>query len=348
MRSMKLRVGLVGAGAISVESHLPILKKHKDIEITGICDPQIALAKEAASKFGVKNTFSDLSEMLLKEKPDAVDICAPPNTHLSLSIQALEAGCHVLVEKPMAANVQEVDKMVDAAKRYNAKLCVVHQNLFNPVVIKAKHLIESGEVGELLNVTAMTLERNDGELCSNQNHWCHKLTGGIFYEILPHPIYLLQSFLGDMEPVSVLGKKLGDKEWLKNDEVRVTINGRKGLGNVIASCNSFLHGDYLYILGTKLALEINLWGRVLIKHKPHSTSALGVGKGNMYLSAQLLNVVGSTFSTAFSAVRGKASAHHEFITAFIDSILKNTDTPTTGKEGRETAQILQKICEQLI
>lgn len=344
---MKLRVGVVGVGNIAVESHLPVFKNLKNVEVAAICDQRISAAKEVASRFEINNVFGDLADMLSKEKLDVVDVCTPPHTHASLSIQAMEAGCHVLVEKPMATSVQEADKMIDSSEKHNVKLCVVHQNLCNSVVMKAKHLVETGVVGDLLNVCVQTFERKDSEMCLNENHWCHTLPGGIFYEILPHPVYLLQSFLKDVTPVHVVSKKLGDVKWIKTDELRVLVEAENGLGSIVASCNSPIHGDTLEILGSKIALRADLWGRTLLSFRPRTQSSLSVGMSNLHLSLQLFKVLGSTASTFLKTFRGKVSAHYSFISRFIESICSDSEPPATGKDGRETVKTLGTICKQI-
>jgi len=346
---MKLRVGLVGVGAIAVESHLPVFRNLKNVELAAICDQRIQAAEKAASQFGVNSIFGDLANMLSKEKLDVLDICTPPQTHASLSIQAMEAGCHVLVEKPMATSVYEADKMIEYSKKHNVKLCVVHQNLCNPVVMKAKYLVESGAMGDLLNVDVRTFERKESEMCTNRNHWCHRLEpGGIFQEILSHPIYLIQSFLKNMRLVHILSRKRGDFEWMKNDELRVLVESDNGLGSIAASCNSLIHGDALEILGSKMALRADLWGRTLITFHPRSDqSAFSVGRSNLDLSLQLFKVVGSTVSSAIKVFRGEVSAHYAFISRFIDSVLEDSEPPTTGQDGRDTVKALEEICKEL-
>jgi len=347
---MKLKIGIVGGGRIAVESHLPVLKNLKNVDVVGICDQRVGVAREVASQFNVKAVFADLTEMLMTEKLDVVDICTPPHTHTSLAIQAMESGCHVLVEKPMATSLKNADKMIDSMKKHDIKLCVVHQNLCNPVVKKAKRLVETGVVGDLLNVNVRTFERKNSEMCLNENHWCHKLPGGIFYEILPHPIYLLQSFLKDIHPGHVVSAKFGSVEWMANDEVRVLVEAENGLGSIVASCNSLIGGDTLDILGTKMGLQVDLWGRTLITHKPRSqSSALSVGKSNLHLSLQLFQILGTTAFTMLKALRGtvRVSAHYTFISEFINSIRNNTKPPATAADGRETVKILETICKQL-
>jgi len=190
-----LKIGVVGGGHIVKHRHIPIFKKMKDVKVSAICDKQESIARSVAEQFGIKHYYTNLSNMLKEEEFDVVDICTPPQTHVSLTIEAMEAGCHVLIEKPMALNVKEVDEMFRVSKRENVKLCVVHQNLFNPAVQKAKHLVDAGVVGDLISVDVGTFVRRDNYMCLNSKHWCHTLPGGIFFEILPHPVYLLQAFL---------------------------------------------------------------------------------------------------------------------------------------------------------
>ena len=346
---MKVRVGLVGVGYITRELHLPVLKNLSDVEVTAICDRNASAANEVGSRFKIKNIFYDVADMLKKEKLDLVDICTPPKTHSSLSMQAMEAGCHVLVEKPMATSVKEANKMVDLSKKRDVKLCVVHQNLYNPAVVRARRLVEEGAIGELLNVNVRTFESKEGEMCLNKNHWCHTLLGGIFYEILPHPIYLLQSFLEEAKPVHVSAKKLGEIEYMKKDELMVSVEAKNGLGSIGLSCNSLVHGDVFDILGTKKALRADLWGRTVITYKPHTKSSSSVGMSNLHLGLQLFKVIGSTASTALKMVRGvvRARAHYDFISTLIDSICNNTNAPTTAEDGLETVKFLDSVCEQI-
>ena len=346
---MGLRIGLVGTGQIAIESHLPVLKSLRNIEVVAVCDQRVSLAKDVASRFGVKDVFNDVKDMLDQGKLDVVDICTPPHTHASLSILAMEAGCHVLVEKPMAISVREADTMLEASRKNGVVLSVIHQNLYNPVVVQAKRMVNSGVLGELLNVEVQTLERKDSELCQNENHWCHKLPGGIFFEILPHPVYLLKLFLTDLRPVHVLGKKLGNASWMPIDELSVLVDSSDAVGTIVASCNSMIHGDTLAILGTKMALKADLWGRTMILQKPRGLSAFSVGTGNLNLSLQLLKVLGSTASIMMRTLKGRVtvSAHYAIISEFVNSIINNSPPPTTGEQGRETVRILEDISMQL-
>lgn len=97
-----LRVGLVGCGEIA-DVHIPAILKLEHVELVAVCDLDEDLARKVARRYSVGSYYTDLSELLLKGQLDLVDITTPPRTHLALSIKAMEAGCHVLVEKPRLA-----------------------------------------------------------------------------------------------------------------------------------------------------------------------------------------------------------------------------------------------------
>jgi len=343
-----LKIGVVGGGHIVKHRHIPVFKKIKDVEVYAICDKQESTAQGVAEQFGIKHNYTSLSEML-KEELDIVDICTPPHTHVSLAIEAMEAGCHVLVEKPLAMTVKDVDEMSKVSKREHVKLCVVHQNLFNPAFQKAKRLVEEGVIGDLISVDVGTFVQRDNYMCVNGKHWCHTLPGGIFFEILPHPVYLLQVFLKNPKPAHVLTRKLSDFSWMKADEARILLDADNGVGLIVASCNSPFHGDALNILGTKMGLQVDLWGRYVIKYKPRTEDPVSVGKSNLSLAFQFLGLLGTTASNAFTMGLGgeKVSAHYGFLRAFVDAVQGKGRLPVSEEEARENVSIVEKICRMI-
>jgi len=343
-----VKIGVVGGGHIATHRHIPIFKKIKDCEVFAVCDSEESVARNVASRFGIKNHYTSLSDML-RASPDVIDITTPPQTHFSLAIEAMEAGCHLLVEKPLAMTYKEVDEMFRISKRYNVKLCVVHQNLFNPAVQEAVRLVKNGSVGDLISVDAGTLVRRDNYMCTNGNHWCHKLPGGIFFEVLPHPVYLLQIFLKDIEPAYTLTKKLSSYDWMKADELRVLCNAKNGVGSVLSSCNSPFHGDTLTVFGTKMCVQVDLWGRTVIKYKTRTQDPVSVGKSNLSLASQFLGILGTTVSNSLTAVSGgeKVSAHYGFLYEFVKAIKTDGKLPATEEEAKENVRIVDEICRMI-
>lgn len=343
-----LKIGVVGVGHIVRHRHIPIFKKIDNVEVFAICDKIESVAKEAARDFGVKNYFTNLSDML-KADVDVVDVCTPPATHFSLAIEAMEAGCHVLAEKPLGMTVKEVDEMYKVAKKNSVHLCVVHQNLYNPAFKKAFNMIREGVIGEVLGVDVGTFVRRDNYMCLNKEHWCHKLPGGIFFEILPHPVYLLQAFLRNIEPVGVLAEHFSDYSWMKADELKVLVTSRNGVGSIVASCNSPFHGDSLYVFGSKMCLQVDLWGRYVIKYKLRTEEPRSVGKNNLSLASQFLSLIGATVSNSITAVFGgeKVSAHYGFLKAFVKAIENERELPVSEEDAKENVRVVEAICRQI-
>ncbi len=147
---MKLRYGVIGAGVVA-PLHLDAIAALDDVELLGISalDHEAALA--LAQRAGCA-TFSDHRDLLALE-PDVVAVCTPHPSHPALAIAALEAGAHVLVEKPLAVEVRDADAMIDAATRADRLLGVCFQQRFRPVVAGARELIENGRLGELARVS---------------------------------------------------------------------------------------------------------------------------------------------------------------------------------------------------
>jgi UDP-N-acetyl-2-amino-2-deoxyglucuronate dehydrogenase len=147
---MKLRYGVIGAGVVA-PLHLQAIAALDDVELIGISSLDRKLAAARAQEIGCPS-FGDHRELLALE-PDVVVICTPHPSHPALAIEALEAGAHALVEKPLAVQVRDADAMIDAADRAGRLLGVCFQQRFRPVIAAARGLITSGRLGELVRVS---------------------------------------------------------------------------------------------------------------------------------------------------------------------------------------------------
>lgn len=144
------KVGIVGCGSIAVHRHLPEYHANKHAEIAGIFDPNKDRAQAMADQYGAR-AYTTVEE-LLESDVDIISVCAPNVHHASISIAALDAGKHVLCEKPMAASVEEAEAMIDAEKRSGKTLMIAHNQRFVPSHVKARELIKNGEIGAVYSV----------------------------------------------------------------------------------------------------------------------------------------------------------------------------------------------------
>ncbi len=151
-----VKVGIIGCGAIAEHLHAPDYAAAPEAEITAFCDLSKAKAERLAARHapGAK-IYSDYKAMLKDGVVDAVSVCLPNVLHGPVTIAAAKAGCHVLVEKPMATSLDEAKAMIAAAKKAGVLLMVNQSQRRFPSHRKAKEVLESGIMGKILHVTAM-------------------------------------------------------------------------------------------------------------------------------------------------------------------------------------------------
>lgn len=148
----RLRVGIVGGGAITQVAHLPILKKLKSIEVAAICDIDLPKARALADRFGVKDAFDDIEELLRYETLDAVVICSPNHLHESHILAALSADHHVLVEKPLTMTATSAQRIIRATEKRNRVVMVGLNHRYRPDVQIVRSFVQSGELGKVESV----------------------------------------------------------------------------------------------------------------------------------------------------------------------------------------------------
>lgn len=145
---MTLKVAVIGCGSIAQNRHLPEYAANPDVTITAVCDMVDERVEAMASAHGAV-AYTDYETLLQNESVDMVSVCLPNALHASVSIAALDAGCHVLCEKPMATSSEEAQAMIDAARKNGKKLMIGHNQRFVASHQKAKALLENGELGKI-------------------------------------------------------------------------------------------------------------------------------------------------------------------------------------------------------
>lgn len=348
MPNTKFKGAIIGCGAVANHAHLPSWKKVKDVEIVAVCDPNEEAAITTARRWGIPSVYNDFPGMLNDEKLDFIDICTPQQTHYQYAIEAMEAGLHVLVEKPMALNLTQAEEMITVSNNKNRKLCVVHNRLVSPVILEAKHLVDRGFIGDLLNIDILTLTCSEN-LLGKQDHWCHdsSLPGGIFNEIAPHAAYLALAFLGNIKSVQATARKHSQYPWAGKDELKVLLNGEHGLGSFTTSYNSPADSFTLALYGTKGSIHADHIKQILIRKRPRPNKFHGFIADRLDLILPVLTAAAySTLSRFQGRVRNR-SDHQFIIKKFAESLTNNTQPPVTGEDGKETVKLLDEIWRQL-
>ncbi len=149
MARKTLRIGLVGVGAAAQINHIPALKKTEDVELAWLCDRDPEKVQRVAQKFGIPNQSNRLDDLLADDALDAIDICTPNFLHAPMTLAALEAGKHVLCERPLARSSTEAAQMVKAAKKADRMLMCAVQHRFRPDAQLLKKFVDKGDLGEV-------------------------------------------------------------------------------------------------------------------------------------------------------------------------------------------------------
>ena len=157
----KIRIGIIGCGGIANGKHMPSLRNVKECEMVAFCDIVEERAVKAAKDFGTPDAkvYVDYKELLEDKTIDVVHVCTPNRSHSFITVDALEAGKHVMCEKPMAINAAEAKKMVDAAKRTGKKLTIGYQNRQRNETRYLKMEADQGTFGDIYYARAIALRR---------------------------------------------------------------------------------------------------------------------------------------------------------------------------------------------
>ena len=251
-----MNVGLVGCGRVSDE-HMKAWRRVRQARVTAVCDTIEERAARVAEAWDVPSHYTDLETMIRHEKLEYLSICTPPNSHVEAVSEAIAAGVNVVVEKPLAMTVKEVEQIGQVSKGSTARLMVVSNLLFAPAAARANHVLESLRQ-QPVSVDVQFFKESDDNFISDSTHWCHKLPGGIFGEILFHPLYLIRFFLGDLQIKAVYVERIGKHDWMPYDELTVFLGSLQSQARIRISCNSLRYRSFLDLYGQKNAIRAEL------------------------------------------------------------------------------------------
>jgi len=197
-------IALIGCGRISYKHIEGFVNNSDKIKLTSVCDTVISRAQEKENEYKkfISETktaiYSDYKKMLSEQKPDIVTIAAESGKHPEIAVDCLNAGCHVICEKPMALSTKDADDMIAAAKKNNRKLAVCFQNRFNSPVQKLRDAVEAGRFGRILHgAIQIRWNRNNAYYAEAPWRGTWQQDGGTLMNQCTHGIDLLQWMMGE-------------------------------------------------------------------------------------------------------------------------------------------------------
>jgi predicted dehydrogenase len=202
-KGKKFRIAVIGCGGIA-QTHMGALTKFPDVEVVAGVDILQERLDNFREKWGVTALYKDWKKMLKEVQPDAVTICTPNGVHSAPAIDASAAGCHVIVEKPMAMTPAECEKMIAAAKKAGKKLTIGFQYRYHPQTRYLKQNADAGVFGDIMHVRCQALRRRG---IPNWGVFGQKKLqgGGPMIDIGVHCIEMAHYVMGSPKPVAATG-----------------------------------------------------------------------------------------------------------------------------------------------
>ena len=343
--SQPVRVGIVGAGYVSAY-HIRAVQSLPYATVVGIADLNRTQAEEMARRFNVPAVYGSLAEMR-QANPQVVHILTPPSSHKPLTIEALDMGCHVLVEKPMAESATDCDAMIARARERGLTLSVNHSARFDPVILDALERVRRGDIGEVLHVEF--LRSSEYATYAGGPLPPPYRTGSYpFQDLGVHGLYLLEAFLGELKEVNPRYHGSGRDLWLTFDEWRCDVTAASGAtGHMMLSWNNRPVQNEIVVHGTKGVLRAECFLQVCTVRKlfPGPKPAQWVLNGVFTSLRTLWQVPTNTLRFATGRLKASPGIHQSAID-FHEALHKQQSAPVPPEEGRRMVAFLEDVSER--
>ena len=251
-----MKYALIGCGRIS-PNHIAAAKAN-NLEFVGLCDVDKYMMQDKVVKFDLFEVplYEDYKELLEKEKPELVAITTESGKHAAIALDCIEAGCNLIIEKPIALSIADADAIIAAAKSKGVKVCASHQNRFNKSVQKIREAVDRNRFGRMLYGTAHIRWHRDYEYYSRakwRGTW--EQDGGALMNQCIHNIDLLRWMMGDeIEEVVGMTDKL-NHEYMEAEDLGIAIvkfkNGAYGIIEGTTDVYPKNLEETLYLFGEK-------------------------------------------------------------------------------------------------
>lgn len=336
----KLGIAIIGMGNISISHLNGYLKENKRCEVKALCDIYPEKCKIFAEKcnFNIEEVTitSDYKTLLDRKDIEAVSICLPPSHHCQISIDFLNHGKNVICEKPMAASLEEADKMIEAEKRNNKILCIVSQNRFKNDAMKVKKLIEKNVFGKILltRVNSMWYRGENYYKLWWRGTW-EKEGGGCTLNHSVHQIDMLQWYLGLPNYICSIFDNLNHSNSEVEDTSLTILKYPNSLAEINVSLNDMDEKQEFFFQSEKASFTI-----------PWSVHCVKQLENGFYEDD-----IESTkdFEQQFNALPDlKAEGHDGQISNFLDAIENKDKLIVSSQDGRAALELIYAIYKSAI
>ena len=358
MRSGPLRIALVGCGKIA-DGHVEEIQKMPErAVVAAVCDRELLMAEQMCTRYGIPGAYDSYERMLDKERPDVVHITTPPGSHLALTRAAIDAGCHVYVEKPLALNNADATALVEYAVKAGRKITVGYTYLFDPPALEMRRLLAEGAIGEVVHVDSWYGYSIGGQfgsaILADAGHWVHALPGKLFHNNIDHVLNKLTEFIADDEPaIHAHGwrrstKRYGDVRDDMQDELRVTL-----LGSKVSAYGTFTSyvkpsAQFVRVYGDKNIMHVDYVSRT-VTLEPGATLPSAVGR-LVPSFGQAMQFLRQGGRNAAAFARGDFqffSGLNRLIAMFYDAITSDGPLPISTRDMLRVSAWMDRIFAEL-
>lgn len=355
--SKQLRVAIVGCGKIA-DAHVEAIQNNPEAVLVGVCDREILMADQLASRFGLSNFYDDCDRMLATERPDVVHITTPPHSHLDLARISLNAGCHLFVEKPVAVDYAHTKALVDAAEAAQRKLTVGYMYLFDAAAVRLRELLHTGVLGDIVHIESFYGYDLQGPyataLLADPKHWVNALPGGLLQNVLDHLLNKIVEFLPEGEvqvqavPLRRSAAAKADQSGLLVDELRMVMAAGGVSAYATFSANVRPMAHFVRVCGTKNTVKLDITTSTIhFERVPTLPSAVG------RLVPPFQQTADSLRGAARNVSRFMRSEFHFFdglnrlTQQFYRSIANDTEPPIPYSQILRVQLVLDEVIQQI-
>ena len=320
---MTFKVGIIGCGAIHL-IHAEGIVSNPNTKLVAVADIIEARAKETAIKYNCAY-YNDYKELLANKEIDAVHICTPHYLHTPIAIEAMRAGKHVLVEKPMSISVSEAEGLIKVSEQTGKSLGICFQNRFNTTTKRITEILDSGKAGRLLGGKAIVTWHRDKNyyVGSDWKGTWDKEGGGVLINQAIHTLDLLQMFMGEIESLKANVDTRLLKEFIEvEDTAEATIKFKNGTTGLFYATNCYISDSPVELELVCEKATIKLKEELIITYKD------GVVE-------QFSEVIKATGEKAYWG-----SGHRVLIEDFYTKLENGAKFEIDGEQGIQTIKII--------
>lgn len=332
----ELRFGIVGVGGIATNIHLPAMAQIPQAKLVAVADVLESRARTAAERFGAEAYYTDHADLLARPDVDAVIVSTWHPFHAPIAIQVLEAGKHLLVQKPMATKQEDADRLVELAAS-SGKIAMALPFSFSPAYLKAQALIREGAIGRIVMARARVAHSGPGPIRrarpgeAEQPNWFYvkeKAVGGAIFDM---GVYAISAISGLVSPIRTVMARMSTvlREVDVEENAVIVAEFRNGaIGTIETSWDQQASDEQITVYGAE--------GTIILRSQIPSPPASGA---KLMMYSQSASLAGAAGWVTIDVPQGEArmvDAHRHWV----ECVLENKRPLSTVEQGRHVVEVM--------